>query len=154
MGLFDSFKKKAKKNARALNPLFTALDKANFGIHDMQVVNEQGHATVSGIIDDGAILEKVNAFLEAQPGVQSISNNIEISDISAQGKKCKGATKGSNLNVRAGASTTDDVVGRFSPNAEILLVRRYNSTWHQVRGVGIKGKEIEGYSHTDYLHAL
>jgi len=154
MGLFDSFKKKGNKKTEALNPLFTALEKANFGIQDMQVVNDQGNATVSGHIDDGAILEQVNAFLEAQPNVSTISNNIEVSDSSSQGKECKVATTGSNLNVRAGASTTDDIVGRFSQGSEVLLVRRYNSTWHQVRGMGIKGKEIEGYCHTDYLNAL
>lgn len=154
MGLFDSFKKKAVKKTEKLNPLFTALEQANFGIRNMQVVNEEGNVTVSGSVDGGSTLEKVNDFIMAQANVNGVSNNIEVADISAQGKKCKVATKGSNLNVRVGASTTDDIVGRFAKDSEVLLVRRYNSKWHQVRGVGIKGKEVEGYCHTDYLNAL
>ena len=154
MGLFDAFKKRTEAKTEILNPLYTALEQANFGIQNMQVVNEQGNATVSGSVDDGSILEKVNDFLAAQAGVSTVSNNIEIADISAQGNKCKVVTKGSNLNVRAGASTTDDIVGRYANDSEVLLVRRYNSTWHQVRGKGIKGNEVEGYCHTDYLNAL
>ena len=153
MGLFDAFKKKAEKKTAVLNPLNNALTQANFNIKDMQVVNEGGNVTVTGSIDDGSVMEQVSEFLSGQPGVSNVSNNIEVADISHQGKKCKVITKGSNLNVRAGASTNDDIVGRFAKDSDVLLVRRYNATWHQVRGLGIKGQEVDGYCHTDYLSA-
>lgn len=154
MGLFDAFKRKTEKKTKEVNPLYAAIKQANFPIKDMQVVNEQGNATISGWVEDGMLLEQVNDFIAAQPNVELVSNNIEVADISDQGKQCEVMTKGSNLNVRAGASTSDDIVGRFAQGAKVLLVRRYNGTWHQVRGVGIKGVEIEGYCHTDYLNPL
>lgn len=153
MGLFDTFKKKVEAKTEEVNPLYNTLSQANFGISDMQVVNNGGNVTVSGLIEDGSVIEKVNDFLSRQPGVTNVSNNIEVGDISSQGKKCIVATKGSNLNARAGASTKDDIVGRFAKGSEVLLVRRHNATWHQVRGLGIKGEEVEGYCHTDYLNA-
>jgi|GEM_PF-63740 uncharacterized protein YgiM (DUF1202 family) len=151
MGLFDAFKNKAEKKTETVNPLYKTLSEAGFGINDMQVVNESGNVTVTGSVDDGSLMEKVNDFLSAQPGVSNVANNIEVADISGQGKHCKVVTKGSNLNVRAGASTSDDIVGRFLKDSEVLLIRRYNATWHQVRGVGIKGDVVEGYCHTDYI---
>lgn len=149
MGLFDAFKKKTA----VLNPLNNALTQANLNIKDMQVVNEGGNVTVTGSIDDGSVMEQVSEFLTGQSGVSNVLNNIKVADISQQGRKCKVITKGSNLNVRAGASTNDDIVGRFAKDSEVLLVRRYNATWHQVRGLGIKGQEVDGYCHTDYLGA-
>ncbi|MFT5723050.1 MAG: hypothetical protein ACI9JN_000155 [Bacteroidia bacterium] len=154
MGLFDAFKKKVVDKTEKVNPLYAKLDQAGFGIKNMQLLNKGGNVTVSGTVDDGAILEQINEFLSSLPSITNVSNDIEVGDISAQGQKCKVMTKGSNLNARAGASTTDDIVGRFAKDAEVLLVRRYNATWHQVRGVGIQDKEVEGYCHTDYLKAV
>ncbi len=154
MGLFDAFKNKAAKKTEEANPLYKALSEANFDIIDMQVVNESGNVTVTGSVDDGSLMEKVNDFLASQPSVVHIDNNIEVVDISGQGKHCKVVTNGSNLNVRVGASTSDDIVGLFSKGSDVLLVRRYNATGHQVKGVGVKGEEIEGYCHTDYLKEI
>ncbi len=154
MGLFDAFKNKPAKKTEKVNPLYKALSEANFSITDMQVVNESGNVTITGSVDDGSVMESVNDFLASQPGVSTIDNNIEVADISGQDKHCKVVTNGSNLNVRVGASTSDDIVGRFTKGSDVLLIRRYNATWHQVRGAGIKGEEIEGYCHTDYLKEI
>jgi hypothetical protein len=153
MGLFDSFKKKVEKKSAEVNPLYGVLEGADFGINDMQIDNASGNVTISGSVDDGAVLEQINEFITNQAGVNTVSNNIQIADISDQGKKCLVVTRGSNLNVRAGASTSDAVVGRLSKDAEVLLVRRYNAKWHQVKGTGLKGEDIEGYCHTDFLKA-
>ncbi|MCB9262605.1 MAG: SH3 domain-containing protein [Flavobacteriales bacterium] len=154
MGLFDAFKKKVEEKSEEINPLYGAMQNAGFNIHNMQVQNNGGNVTVTGSVEDGAILEKVNAFLSSQPSVSNVFNNIEVADISSQGIKCKVATKSSNLNVRAGASTEDEIVGKFAKDSELLLVKRVNSSWNIVRGTGIDGNPVEGYCHTDYMEMV
>ncbi len=57
---------------------------------------------------------------------------------------------GNSLNVRAGPSTDDAVVGKLSRGEAMLLVAREGDEWAQIR---IEGDGIEGYVATRFLSA-
>lgn len=57
---------------------------------------------------------------------------------------------GNSLNVRAGPSTDDEVVGKLSRGEAMLVVAREGDEWAQVR---IEGDGIEGYVATRFLSA-
>jgi carbamoylphosphate synthase small subunit len=107
--------------------------------------------TITGDTDHGNVLQKVNDFLNNQPGVQEVINRIEVKDVRHQGIKMFVVTKGSNLNVRAGEGTEYDILGKFPKGTEVNLVKRVSDTWFIVEGQGMDGQPLEGYCHTDYL---
>jgi hypothetical protein len=57
---------------------------------------------------------------------------------------------GNSLNVRAGPSTDDPVVGKLSRGEAMLMVAREGDEWAQIR---IEGDGIEGYVATRFLSA-
>ena len=57
---------------------------------------------------------------------------------------------GNSLNVRAGPSTDDAVVGKLSRGEAMLVVAREGDEWAQIR---IEGDGIEGYVATRFLSA-
>ncbi|PCJ66021.1 MAG: hypothetical protein COA58_08065 [Bacteroidetes bacterium] len=148
MGLFDAFKKKVKVKAEEVNPLHGYLKEANLPIENLQVVDVNGTVTVTGIAQDGESAAKVEELLKAR-GIVSVTNNISIADLSAMNMKFRVATNSSNLNCRKGPSTNDEIVGKFSKDTIVILVQKYNSSWHKVRS-----EQIEGFCHTDYLESV
>jgi carbamoylphosphate synthase small subunit len=151
MVLFDAFKKKVEEKSEEINPLYNALNHANLGVENMQVSDHNGVVTITGDTDHGNVLQKVNDFLNNQPGVQEVINRIEVKDVRHQGIKMFVVTKGSNLNVRAGEGTEYDILGKFPKGTEVNLVKRVSDTWFIVEGQGMDGQPLEGYCHTDYL---
>ncbi len=145
MGLFDSFRKKVEKKSEEINPLYTYLKDADLGIHNLQVVDQNGIVTVTGEVQEGQSMERVNELLAAK-NIASLNNNITVADLSDLGIRYTVNTNSSNLNCRKGPSTDQDIVGKFPKGAVVNLVQRHNATWHKVRN-----EEIEGYCHTDYL---
>jgi hypothetical protein len=146
MGLFDAFKKKVEQKSEAVNPLYNALKGANLDIHNLQVVNTNGSVTLTGEVEDGRVIDEATSFLNNQPGVQTIDNKLTIADISAKNIVLKVTTRGSNLNVRKGPSTKNEIVGKYPNGTEVTLVKRINKDWAVVRN-----NELEGYCHMDYL---
>lgn len=59
-------------------------------------------------------------------------------------------TKSSNLNIRKGPSTEDDVVGKAAHHEVVALVDQYNEQWWEIR---TKDGE-QGYAYTQYLTPL
>jgi len=146
MGLFDAFKKKVEEKSEEINPIYEALKTADLGVDNLQVANNNGTARVSGTVQNGEAIAKVEEFVKSQTGVTGFENAIEIADVSDLNIRYTVATNSSNLNVRKGAGTDFDIVGKFPKGTEVTLVKRINNTWFIVRT-----EELEGYCHTDYL---
>ena len=149
MGIFDAFKKKVEEKSEEINPIFGVLQNAELGIEDLQVANNAGTIRVSGNVQNGEVLSRVEEIVLAQPGANAIDNAIEIADVSAQNIHLEVETRSSNLNVRQGPGTNHDIVGKFPKGTKVTLVKRINNTWYVVRG-----NDIEGHCHTDYLKEI
>ena len=150
MGLFDMFKKKVEEKAEVINPLHGYLKEAGLPIENLQVAENNGSVTVTGIAEDGESASKVSDLLAAKGiAATQIHNNISIADLSSLNLKYKVATNSSNLNCRKGPSTDNEIVGKFPKGSIVTLTQKYNATWHVV-----KNDEIEGFCHTDYLEEV
>ncbi len=64
-----------------------------------------------------------------------------------------GITK-SELNVRSGAGTGFDSVGRFASGTKIVVIGEEENGWYRVYGISTEGKEISGYSSAEYIVLL
>lgn len=60
----------------------------------------------------------------------------------------------SDLNVRSGAGTGFDSVGRFASGTRIVIIGEKENGWYRVYGIGTDGEEISGYSSADYIVLL
>lgn len=60
----------------------------------------------------------------------------------------------SDLNVRKGAGTSFDSVGKFAKGTKIVVIGEAQNGWYQVFGKGSDGNEISGYSSADYITVL
>lgn len=60
----------------------------------------------------------------------------------------------SDLNVRSGAGTGFDSVGKFAKQTKIVVIGEEQNGWYRVYGKSVDGKEISGYSSTDYITLL
>ena len=148
MGLFDAFKKKVTEKAEEVNPLHGYLADANLPIENLQVVDANGTVTVTGVAQEGSASAKVVELLKAK-GINSITNNISVADLTSLNIKYKVATNSSNLNCRKGPSTDDEIVGKLAKGTIVTLVQKHSDKWHKV-----KNDKTEGYCHTDYLEGI
>jgi uncharacterized protein YgiM (DUF1202 family) len=128
--------------------LYNHLKEAGLAIENLQVLDANGTVTVTGVAQDGETAAKVNELLTAK-GVALVTNKVTIADLSHLNLQYKVATNASNLNCRKGASTNDEIVGKFPEDSVVTLVQKHNATWYKV-----KGNDIEGYCHTDYLEQI
>ncbi len=65
----------------------------------------------------------------------------------AEGSKLKVTTNNSNLNIRSGPSTNDDIVGKAARHEIVTLVRKENDQWWYIK----TDDGEEGYCYTQYL---
>lgn len=154
MGLFDAFKKKVEKTSEDINPMFNLLKNSGLSIENLDVSQNGGDVTINGTVDNGAIIEKAVEMVKSQAGITNVYSKIDIADLSHLNLKYTVNTQSSNLNVRSGASTDTDVLGKFAKDTQVQLIKKQNDTWFLVKGQSIDGQEIEGFCHTDYLAAL
>lgn len=100
--------------------------------------------TVNGTVEDWKQLEKVNELIEASNA--DVESTVELEDLTIKNIWMNVTTKGSNLNVRAGAGTNFDIVGKLANGTRINVVRKHQEDWFEVTN-----GEVTGYCHTNYL---
>jgi uncharacterized protein YgiM (DUF1202 family) len=71
--------------------------------------------------------------------------NIDAS--AAAGTKAKVTTESSNLNIRKGPGTDQEIIGKAAHNEIVSVISKANDQWSLIRTD--KGKE--GYVYTQYL---
>lgn len=101
---------------------------------------------VSGTVEDWEQLERVNNLIEKSDA--SVNAQIELEDLTIKNVWMNVKTKGSNLNVRAGAGTDFDIVGKLSNGSRINVVRKQQADWYEVTN-----GEVTGFCHTNFLEA-
>ncbi|MNL58290.1 Bacterial SH3 domain protein [compost metagenome] len=67
-----------------------------------------------------------------------------------EGSKLKVTTNSSNLNIRKGPSTNDEIVGKAARNEVVTLVSKASDQWWLIK----TDQGEEGYSFTQYLTPL
>lgn len=111
---------------------------------NLTVGKEGSVFTVAGTVEDGEQLTKLNELIASTDA--DVTANVELEDLTPRNIKLTVTTKGSNLNVRSGAGTENDVVGKFPNGTAVTLVKKPQADWHVVTN-----GEITGYCHTNYL---
>jgi len=118
------------------------------GVTDLQVREQgnvlyiDGHAPSGNVKDElWAIYNKIDPDFRA--GDLILNVNVEVTS----GSKAKIVTKTSNLNIRKGPGTDQEIVGKAAHDEMVTILNKTNDQWALIK----TDKNVEGYVYTQYL---
>ena len=119
------------------------------GTQDLLVREQDGVLYIDGSAN-GTTKQQLWALYEKiDPDYASGDLVMNINSVSGvlEGAKLKITTNRSNLNIRKGPSTNDEIIGKAARHEIVTLVRKENDQWWVIK----TDDGEEGYSYTQYL---
>jgi hypothetical protein len=120
------------------------------GVSDLAVREAEGVLYVDGTAPTGAAKQKLwDIYEKLDPNFTAgdLVLNINAAAGVAEGAKLKVTTSKSNLNIRKGAGTDAEIIGKASRGEIITLVKKENDQWWYIKTENGE----EGYCFTQYL---
>jgi uncharacterized protein YgiM (DUF1202 family) len=120
----------------------------NAGISDLKVREQDNVLYIDGSTPDGKVKDNLwNIYNKIDPDFRAGDLILNIDASAAAGTKAKVTTQSSNLNIRKGPGTDQQIVGKAAHNEIVTVVSKANEQWSLIRTDGGK----EGYVYTQYL---
>ena len=119
------------------------------GVTNLQVREQDNVLYIDGEAT-GAVKQQLwDIYEKLDPDYSSGDLMLNINSVAGvtEGAKLKVTTNNSNLNIRSGPSTNDEIVGKAARHELITLVRKENDQWWFVK----TDDGEEGYCYTQYL---
>jgi uncharacterized protein YgiM (DUF1202 family) len=118
------------------------------GISDLKVREQDNVLYIDGSTTDGKVKDNLwNIYNKIDPDFRAGDLILNIDASAAVGTKAKVTTQSSNLNIRKGPGTDQEIVGKAAHNEIVTVVSKANDQWSLIRTDGGK----EGYVYTQYL---
>ncbi|TCC91658.1 SH3 domain-containing protein [Pedobacter frigiditerrae] len=118
------------------------------GITDLQVREQDNVLYIDGSTASGELKDSLwNIYNKIDPDYRTGDLILNIDAAAAAGTKAKVTTESSNLNIRKGPGTDQEIVGKAAHGEIINVVSRANELWSLVRTDSGK----EGYCYSQYL---
>jgi uncharacterized protein YgiM (DUF1202 family) len=118
------------------------------GVSDLKVREQDNVLYIDGGTPDGSVKDNLwNIYNKIDPDFRSGDLILNIDASAAAGTKAKVTTQSSNLNIRKGPGTDQEIIGKAAHNEIVNVISKANDQWSLIRTD--KGKE--GYVYTQYL---
>jgi uncharacterized protein YgiM (DUF1202 family) len=118
------------------------------GISDLKVREQDNVLYIDGSTTDGKVKDNLwNIYNKIDPDFRAGDLILNIDASAAAGTKAKVTTQSSNLNIRKGPGTDQEIVGKAAHNEIVTVVSKANEQWSLIRTDGGK----EGYVYSQYL---
>lgn len=119
------------------------------GVTNLQVREQDNVLYIDGEATGEVKQELWDMYEKIDPDYASGDLMLNINSVAgvAEGSKLKVTTNNSNLNIRSGPSTNDDIVGKAARHEIVTLVRKENDQWWYIK----TDDGEEGYCYTQYL---
>ena len=118
------------------------------GISDLKVREQDNVLYIDGSTTDGKVKDDLwNIYNKIDPDFRAGDLILNIDASAAAGTKAKVTTQSSNLNIRKGPGTDQEIVGKAAHNEIVTAVSKANEQWSLIRTDSGK----EGYVYTQYL---
>jgi len=118
------------------------------GVSDLKVREQDNVLYIDGSTPDGMVKDNLwNIYNKIDPDFRAGDLILNIDASAAAGTKAKVTTQSSNLNIRKGPGTDQEIVGKAAHNEIVTVVSKANDQWSLIRTDGGK----EGYVYTQYL---
>jgi hypothetical protein len=121
----------------------------NAPVMNLQVREQEGVLYIDGESSAAVKQQLWDLYEKLDPDYTSGDLMLNINSVAgiSEGAKLKVTTNRTNLNIRRGPSTDDEIVGKAARHEIVTLVRKENDQWWYIQ---TKDGE-EGYSFTQYL---
>jgi uncharacterized protein YgiM (DUF1202 family) len=118
------------------------------GVNNLQV-REQGNILyIDGKTTSGAVKDNLwSIYNKIDPDYRAADLILNIDASGAAGTKAKITTQSSNLNIRKGPGTDQEIIGKAAHDEIVNVISRPNEQWSLIRTDGGK----EGYVYSQYL---
>lgn len=121
------------------------------GVRNLQVREQNNVLYIDGEAPSGQVKDQLwQVYNEIEPDFRAGDLVLDVNvGASAAGQRAKVVTQESNLNIRKGPGTDQQVVGKAAHNDYVTLVSKTNDQWWLVR----TSSGAEGYAYAQYLSA-
>jgi len=118
------------------------------GVSNLKVREQDNVLYIDGSTPDGRVKDNLwNIYNKIDPDFRAGDLILNIDASAAAGTRAKVTTQSSNLNIRKGPGTDQEIIGKAAHNEIVTVVSKANEQWSLVRTDGGK----EGYVYTQYL---
>lgn len=125
------------------------IDTANSsGISNLQI-SEQGNVLhIDGDVPDGATKDKLwDIYNKIDPDYRAGDLVLDVNVAVSSGSKAKVTTDSTNLNIRKGPGTDQEIVGKAAHGETVTIQSKTNDQWWLIKTDG----GVEGYAYAQYL---
>lgn len=122
------------------------------GVTNLLVSEKNDVLYIAGDAPSGKVKEDLwNIYNKLDPDFRAgdVVLDVQVAGMTT-GTKAKVITKSSNLNIRKGPGTDQDIVGKAAHNEVVTIVSRTNDQWTLIR----TDKGEEGYVYSQYLEKI
>jgi len=118
------------------------------GISNLQV-SEQGNVLhVDGDAPDGATKDKLwDIYNKIDPDYRAGDLILDVNVAVSAGSKAKVTTDSTNLNIRKGPGTDQEIVGKAAHDEIVTVQSKTNDQWWLIK----TDSGVEGYAYAQYL---
>ena len=121
------------------------------GVQNLEVTEQDNVLYVSGIAPSGTVKDKLwSIYNKIDPDYRAGDLVLNIDASAAAGTKATVATQSSNLNIRKGPGTDQQIIGKAAHNEIVNVLSKPDEQWSLIR----TDKGEEGYVYTQYLTKL
>jgi hypothetical protein len=119
------------------------------GVNELNVREQDGVLYIDGATSGTVKQQLWDTYERLDPNYASGDVVMNINSVAgvADGSKLKVTTNSSNLNIRKGPSTNDDIIGKAARHEVVTLVGKENDQWWLIK----TDQGEQGYSFTQYL---
>lgn len=118
------------------------------GITDLQVKEQENILYIEGTAPTGEVKDKLwDVYNTIDPDYRSGDLVLNVNANMVAGTKAKVITQSSNLNIRKGPGTDQEIVGKAAHNEIVTIISKANDQWSLIR----TDDGEEGYAYSQYL---
>ena len=120
------------------------------GVSNLQVREQNNVLYIDGTAPSASVKDKLwEVYNQIDPDYKSGDVVLNVNATTAAGSKAIVATNTSNLNIRKGPGTDQEVIGKAAHGEVITILSAPNNQWSLIK----TDEGVEGYVFTQYLKA-
>ena len=121
------------------------------GISNLEVAEQGNVLYVKGSTANARLKDSLwKIYNQIDPDFRAGDLVLDIDTSAASGTKAKVVTKSSNLNIRKGPGTDQEIVGKAAHHEIVTVISRANDQWSLIR----TDAGEEGYAYSIYLEQV
>ena len=118
------------------------------GVSNLQVREQNNVLYIDGTAPSASVKDKLwTVYNQLDPDYKTGDVVLNVNATTASGSKAKVTTNTSNLNIRKGPGTDQEVIGKAAHGEVVTILSAPNNQWSLIK----TDKGVEGYVYTQYL---